>query len=680
MLITSKLEIDLRQPGFKQVAYAVQNDSNTRALEVSLFLGSTPWEIPPGTTAAVSFRKMDLTSGLYDTLPDGSTKAVTFSENILTAILAPQVLTCAGKVDISIALYDSSLNRLGVFPILLYVSTDPSAGKSISNNYYYLSTLAAVNEAIGNLNDLKTVTKESLVSAINEIISLGGGTITDDRIQAAVDKYLEANPPESTPLDTTLTKAGYAADAKATGESISKQSNVFIGDNNTTLAEFKVAYDHGKSCFLRRSTPSGDVTYTAYNITPTNAFFFAINTTGAIVYAYLDSNNVFTVQERKHVTTIDEKSTDNQIPTAKAVYDSVKGKLDSTALPEAVNDALAQAKASGEFNGDKGDPGEKGETGAKGDKGDKGDTGATGATGEPGKDGADGAAGKDGVSVTHSWNGTTLTVTSASGTSSADLKGEKGETGAAGKDGADGYTPVKGVDYYTEADKAEMVKNVTEVCVSKNQGPANAGKILVVGTDGNLTLTDMPEGGSSGDVTGVLDESNNILLSGALADGTYTLKYENEDGSYTEIGTLEVGAVKPAYTNLAEPDPTNTTDYTRWCANARLSGDGTPAARDGYTITNYVPVAMDAVLRIKNFKVERICFCDADKVVLTQGCGTLANLLSNGYVYSDYTSSDTETTVKVRGGNGFIPAFARFSGTLTGTADDVIITVNEEIK
>lgn len=35
--------------------------------------------------------------------------------------------------------------------------------------------------------------------------------------------------------------------------------------------------------------------------------------------------------------------------------------------------------------------------------------------------------GTDGTSVTHAWNGTTLTVTSKSGTSSADLKGEKGE-------------------------------------------------------------------------------------------------------------------------------------------------------------------------------------------------------------------------------------------------------------
>lgn len=113
--------------------------------------------------------------------------------------------------------------------------------------------------------------------------------------------------------------------------------------------------------------------------------------------------------------------------------------------------------------------------------------GADGKDGEPGKDGLpgkDGADGKDGVSATHSWNGTILTVTSSSGTSSADLKGEKGDKGATGpmgpqgekgetgapgadgKDGADGqpgkdgYTPIKGTDYFTEADKTAMVADV----------------------------------------------------------------------------------------------------------------------------------------------------------------------------------------------------------------------------
>lgn len=56
----------------------------------------------------------------------------------------------------------------------------------------------------------------------------------------------------------------------------------------------------------------------------------------------------------------------------------------------------------------------------KGDKGDVGDTGPIGPPGEPGKDGVPGI------------------------------------------DGKDGYTPVKGVDYFTEAEKAEIVQDVTD--------------------------------------------------------------------------------------------------------------------------------------------------------------------------------------------------------------------------
>lgn len=57
-----------------------------------------------------------------------------------------------------------------------------------------------------------------------------------------------------------------------------------------------------------------------------------------------------------------------------------------------------------------------------------------------------GGKGSNGVAATHSWSGTTLTITSASGTSSADLKGAKGDKG-------DAYT-------LTETDKSTIVNAV----------------------------------------------------------------------------------------------------------------------------------------------------------------------------------------------------------------------------
>lgn len=111
--------------------------------------------------------------------------------------------------------------------------------------------------------------------------------------------------------------------------------------------------------------------------------------------------------------------------------------------------------------------------GQKGDKGDRGEAGYTPVKGVDyfdGEDGKDGTMtfeelteeqkaslkGKDGVSCTHSWNGTTLSVTSASGTSSADLKGDKGDKGDTGATGP-AYT-------LTDTDKnsiATAVKNST---------------------------------------------------------------------------------------------------------------------------------------------------------------------------------------------------------------------------
>ena len=98
--------------------------------------------------------------------------------------------------------------------------------------------------------------------------------------------------------------------------------------------------------------------------------------------------------------------------------------------------------------------GPQGEPGVKGDKGDaftyadftqeqlealRGPQGIQGVPGETGPAGQPGQNGKDGVSITHTWNGTSLSITSASGTSEMDLRGPAGQ---------DGYTPVKGVDYF----------------------------------------------------------------------------------------------------------------------------------------------------------------------------------------------------------------------------------------
>ena len=79
-----------------------------------------------------------------------------------------------------------------------------------------------------------------------------------------------------------------------------------------------------------------------------------------------------------------------------------------------------------------------------------------------------GPAGKDGVSITHTWNGTSLSITSASGTSEVDLKGNEG------------YTPIRGVDYFTDQDVDNIVQAVVERVGSSNSNASVSGSVLVL--------------------------------------------------------------------------------------------------------------------------------------------------------------------------------------------------------
>lgn len=143
------------------------------------------------------------------------------------------------------------------------------------------------------------------------------------------------------------------------------------------------------------------------------------------------------------------------------------------------------------------------------------------------------------------------------------------------------------------------------------------------------------------------------------------------------------------YTNLAEPNTSNTTDYSVWCNNARIGGDGTVGARDGYVSTNYVAIKPGDVVRFKNFKTERLCLYKADKTMSSGSVGRPASVVDNNYISIQSSDVDlianqngepTEMTFTIlTAGAAADIAFLRLSGHLTGTADDVIITVNQEI-
>ena len=332
----------------------------------------------------------------------------------------------------------------------------------------------------------------------------------------------------------------------------------------------------------------------------------------------------------------------------------------------------------------------------------QGEDGAPGADGKNGADGSPGKDGTDGISATHSWNGTTLTITSASGTSSADLKGEKG----------DPYT-------LTDEDKAAIVASVLES----------------IGTP----------------VFGYVDENNNVVVKGDLADGTYTVKYEMEDGSVIDIGRLVLDSnvyysitknltnctinnsadevaegesysatitansgyelksvsvtmggaavtvtngvinvagvtgnivitavaeeIKASYTNLADPTSAD------WGTDKRLGSDGTFRDLSGNIVTNYIEVTRGDVIRVKGLNLVDSVNNSSNMGVYTTTKSALSVAMPNsqtGY-FSDIsvTSEGGQFTYILTAQREKI--LVRFGGKPNNTANDIIITINEPI-
>lgn len=141
-----------------------------------------------------------------------------------------------------------------------------------------------------------------------------------------------------------------------------------------------------------------------------------------------------------------EARIDEKIRQAEALEADVSADVEQTATGAIItvrsHDTETQAVILNGEKGDKGDTGatgpqgEKGDTGSQGPKGDKGDTGSTGPQGEKGDTGSQGPKGD---------------------------KGDTGETGPQGQTGPQGPTgpaPVRGTDYWTAADQAQIVSDV----------------------------------------------------------------------------------------------------------------------------------------------------------------------------------------------------------------------------
>ena len=145
MTVHHPITVDLVHRGVTPRVYAMQFDTNTRAIQLTMLSCGEAWTPPAGAEITLSYRKSDGTRGVYSHLsPEES--AISVSGNTVTAVLAHQVLTAPGIVEAALVVC-SGEGRLATFPFEIHVAPDPGAGEAASEDYFdpvdHLKKLAA---------------------------------------------------------------------------------------------------------------------------------------------------------------------------------------------------------------------------------------------------------------------------------------------------------------------------------------------------------------------------------------------------------------------------------------------------------------------------------------------------------------------------------------------------------
>lgn len=196
------------------------------------------------------------------------------------------------------------------------------------------------------------------------------------------------------------------------------------------------------------------------------------------------------------------------------------------------------------------------------------------------------------------------------------------------------------------------------------------------------------EAGASGDVVGYVDSDNNIIVSGTLAEGTYTVKYEMEDGSTVDIGTLNLSSA-PAYTNqipISTDSSGNLFEGGKgYKTGYRLSlSSGNESALAGWEVTGFIPCKSGDVIRIKNIYFPPdgdpnaannlyVCLYDSSKAFIRG-----STLISEFYTYGKDEGNGVYAMTNNRITGFENTAYIRIASS--DINDTSIITINEQIE
>ena len=232
MSINHNVDLNLSASVMPPVLSMAQYDANSRTIVATLWDGTSGFNVPSGSVVMVRFGKPDGTGGLYDHTEAG--EAITYSGNVVTAPVATQMLSVAGKVQADIEIYQSGATeqasvKLATFCFTVNVekASYPDA-EIISSDYY--------NIISGDISEFRTAQEQIIASqaALEEVAESITGNVESAQ-QAAQTATEKAN------------AAATSAQNAASSETSANNANAAAQTAKTNAESAKTAAENAKT-------------------------------------------------------------------------------------------------------------------------------------------------------------------------------------------------------------------------------------------------------------------------------------------------------------------------------------------------------------------------------------------------------------------------------------------------
>ena len=183
-----KIRVDFDNPGLPQHISAVENDSQSRFFQASLYENGKAYTAPEGATYSIMYRGFGpQNQGWYDTINDGAGKraACAVSGNVVTCEIARQALQVPGHVSIVLCVTTGKGYMLKSWPIECDCKNDRYDSTAEIQSFFYVTQISneSWTQAIQAVEELK--------NTIDPTLSVSGKAADAAKVGEAVNAETE---------------------------------------------------------------------------------------------------------------------------------------------------------------------------------------------------------------------------------------------------------------------------------------------------------------------------------------------------------------------------------------------------------------------------------------------------------------------------------------------------------